>query len=385
VFDLEGDGNSVRVLSDRKELEALLIGLGIMGTGGGGDPKGWGRSVFNTDQKAQREYRLVDPCDVPDHAFVLSGGYLGSVAEDATLDRVIENWESGFELEKAIRLLEAEHGRTADYLVPFELGGGNTPVVMSCAARLGIPMIDGDGVGRAAPETHMCSFLGHGVPLTPMPLIGTDGTVVLVRHGDIFLADEVGRCVASRRQELVANAHYGMSGKDLKRSVVPGSVSRALALGAYVRKLELEGEAALDAVSEFVNGYPLLHGKVQYISERSVSGFYVVHAMVEGIGRDTGQTLELVIKNEVMCVKRGDQPLVVFPDLVLLLDPQTLEGVMTPELILDREVLLIATPCHPVVRESLQSPTGAEAFSSARYGESIAYVPVEDLLEKKGV
>jgi len=385
VFDLEGDGNPVRVISDRQELEALLIGLGIMGTGGGGDPKGWGRSVFDADQKAQREYRLIDPCDVPDHAFVLSGGYLGSVAEDASLDRVIDNWESGFELEKAIRVLEAEHGQTADFLVPFELGGGNTPVVMSCAARLDIPMIDGDGVGRAAPETHMSSFLGHGVPLTPMPLIGADGSEVVVRHGDIFLADEVGRCVSSRRQQLVANAHYGMSGKDLKRSVVPNSVSRALALGTYVRRLELEDEAALDAVSEFVNGYPLLHGKVQYISEKNVSGFYVVRVVIEGIGRDTGRTLELVVKNEVMCAKRGEQPLVLFPDLVLLLDPQTLEGVMTPELTLDREILLIAVPCHPVVREALQSPAGTEAFSSARYGESIPYVPVEKLLGRSGV
>lgn len=375
----------MRVLSDQKELEALLIGLGIMGTGGGGDPKGWGRSVFATDQRAKREYTLADPEEVPDNAFVMSGGYLGSLAEDMALNRAVNSWESSFELEKAICALEAEHGRKADFLVPFELGGGNTPVIMSCASRLGIPVVDGDGVGRAAPETHMSSFLGHGISLTPMVLVGADGSVVLVRAGYILLADEVGRCVASRKSGLIANAHYAMSGKQLKQSVVPRSISAALALGTYIRDSQFQSEEALDAVSEFVNGYPLLHGKVQYISERSVSGFYVVHAMVEGIGRDTGQTLELVIKNEVMCVKRGDQPLVVFPDLVLLLDPQTLEGVMTPELILDREVLLIATPCHPVVRESLQSPTGAEAFSSARYGESIAYVPVEDLLEKKGV
>ena len=142
-------------LSAPDDLNALLTGLGIFGTGGGGDPKGWGRSVFDADRAAGRTYELVDAVDVEDDAFILSGGYLGSVAEDVSLNRVVQGWEAEFELEKAIRVLEVEHGRRADYLVPFELGGGNTPVVMSCAARLGIPMIDGDGVGRAAPETHM--------------------------------------------------------------------------------------------------------------------------------------------------------------------------------------------------------------------------------------
>ena len=369
-----------RKLSEQADLNALLVGVGIFGTGGGGDPKGWGRSIFDADREAGRTYELIDPDEVPDDAFVLSGGYLGSVAEDVALNRLVDSWETNFELERAIRVLEAEHGRKADYLVPFELGGGNTPVVMSCSTRLGIPMIDGDGVGRAAPATDMCSFLGHGISLTPMSLIGGDGTELIVRNGDIFLADAVGRCVASRHGGLLANAHYGMSGADLKRSVVGRSVTRALELGRFVLDCNAKCEEGLDAVCETLGGFPVIHARVAMVSPRTSVGFYVVDVRLDGIGRDAGRRVDLVIMNEVMCAKESGSPLSVFPDLLLLLDPMTLEGVMTPEMKPGTEILIAAVPCHESVRTGLNSENGAKAFSAERYGESFAYVPVEELL-----
>lgn len=368
-----------RELAEQADLEALLIGLGIFGTGGGGDPKGWGRSVFDADSEAGRTYELVDPEDVPDNATIVSGGYLGSVAEDTALNRLIGSWESSFELERAIRILERERGCKTDFLVPFELGGGNTPVVMSCAARLGIPTIDGDGVGRAAPETHMCSFLGHGISLTPMPLVGGDGTELIVRSGDIFLADAVGRCVASLHGGLLANAHYGMRGADLKRSVIPGSITRALELGRFIRGCGQRGETGLDAVCEALGASAVMHARVSRITPREGIGFYVVDVRLAGLGRDTGRTVDLVIMNEVMCAKESGEPLCVFPDLLLLLNPETLEGVMTPELTLHTEVLVAALPCHNTLRAALNSEDGARAFSPKRYGEQFAYVPVEEL------
>ncbi|UCF09330.1 MAG: DUF917 domain-containing protein, partial [Candidatus Bipolaricaulota bacterium] len=332
---------TTRPLSDPADLDALLAGLGIMGTGGGGDPKGWGRSVFAADTAAGRSYLLADPSDIPDDAFVLSGGYLGSVADDHGLDRLLEGWEEDFELERAIRILEEEHGKDVDYLVAFELGGGNTPVVMSCAARLGIPVIDGDGVGRAAPETHMCSFLGHGISLTPMPLVGQDGTVVLVRDGDLFLADDIGRCVAGRAQGFLANAHYGMSGAELKRCVVPDTITRALDLGRLVRSLG-PSDDPLAEICDFMGGAPLIRGRVVSREEIAQQGFFVAHLGIEGVSEDEGTHLDLVVKNEVMCAKRDGKPLVLFPDLLYILDPTTGEGLMTPELVTGCDVAVLA-------------------------------------------
>ena len=69
-----------------------------------------------------------------------------------------------------------------DYIVAFEMGGLNTPIMLSLGARTDIPVIDGDGLGRAAPETQMTSFIGHDISLTPMPLVDVFGNKVVVRN-----------------------------------------------------------------------------------------------------------------------------------------------------------------------------------------------------------
>jgi uncharacterized protein len=71
-------------------------------------------------------------------------------------------------------------GRRIDAIVPFEAGGLNSPVVLTLAARMGIAAIDGDALGRSAPETQKASWYGHGVEVTPMPLADSYGNIVVV-------------------------------------------------------------------------------------------------------------------------------------------------------------------------------------------------------------
>lgn len=155
-----------------EDREALLEGLAILGTGGGGSPA-WGREIMLNDFRKGREYNIIDPDEIEDNSLVVSGGIMGSVK---TLERInfvklLENWEENFGLEIALEEMEKELGKKINYLVPFEMGGLNTPIILSLGARKGIPVINGDALGRAAPETQMTSFIGHGISLTPMPLI----------------------------------------------------------------------------------------------------------------------------------------------------------------------------------------------------------------------
>jgi len=371
----------MRTLGDRKEIEWMLKGLGVLGTGGGGDPDAWGASIIDADLAKGRVYQLVNPEEVGEDALVVSGGYLGSVAEDRALDRVVDEWEKCFELEGALREMETLLGRRIDYIVPFEMGGGNTPVILSAGARLGIPVVDGDALGRAAPETQMTSFIGHGIQLTPMPLVDSKGTVVIVKGSeDIFFPDEVGRFVVSTKRGLMANSHYPMSGAELKRSVIPNTITKAIDLGCFLASLTGQPEDRLVSLSEYLEGFPLLWGKVTAINGENRGGFYFAHVRIKGSGGFKGRTVDLTIKNEVMCARLDGRPVVIFPDLVLVLDPDTNEGVMTPDIKEGRELLLVAVPCHPRLREALETEVGARAFASDRYGERIDYRPVEELL-----
>ena len=274
-------------------------------------------------------------------------------------------------------------GKRIDYLVPFELGGGNTPVILSAGARLGIPVIDGDALGRAAPETQMTSFIGHGVQLTPMPLVSSQDTILIVKGSDdIFFPDEIGRFMVSRKPGLIANAHYPMSGATLKTAVVPNTITKALTLGRFVSSLAGEPEDKLITLSEYLKGFPLLWGKVTAVKGENRSGFYFSHARITGLGSFKKHTIDLTIKNEVMCARLDAELAVIFPDLVLLIDPHTNKGIMTPELTEGKELIAIGVPCHSRLREVLETPVGSQAFASERYGEQVSYRPIENLLKE---
>jgi DUF917 family protein len=274
--------------------------------------------------------------------------------------------------------MEGLLGRRIDAVVPFEAGGLNSPVVLTLAARMGIPAVDGDALGRSAPETHMTSWHGHGVEITPMPLADSMGNVVIVsRAADPTYVDEMGRLVLARGGHLGANCHHPMTGTQLRSFSVPGTFSRALALGRAV------GGAAdpVAAAASFLGAERLLTGRVTSLTEEERVGFYVTTAEITGTDDDSGATVQLLIKNETMACFRDGQPVVLFPDPIYLLDPSTGRGIMSVELTRGMEVALLAAPAHPHLREAATATEqGRVAFSPARYGRpDLDYVPIDVL------
>jgi DUF917 family protein len=104
----------------REDVDPLLEGLAILGTGGGGSPE-WGRAILEKDLACGRKLLLVSPQNVPDDALVVSGGIMGSVKtfEQIGIAELVERWETRFELLEACGLMEVQLGRKVDFVVPF--------------------------------------------------------------------------------------------------------------------------------------------------------------------------------------------------------------------------------------------------------------------------
>jgi len=92
---------------EKDELESMLIGVGILGTGGGGDPEFFGKPLVEWDLKKGREYRIIDPAKIDDDAFVVSGGYAGSVSAYTSIGDMLQKWEERYELLEAFKVMEA--------------------------------------------------------------------------------------------------------------------------------------------------------------------------------------------------------------------------------------------------------------------------------------
>jgi len=366
------------------EIDPLLEGLAVMGTGGGGSPA-WGKAILENEFARGRSPQIIPLPDIAHDATVVSGGIMGSVKtlEKFGTEAIMAHWEERFELESVTHVMEGILGRKIDHMVPFEVGGLNTPVVLALGARMGFPIIDGDALGRSAPETQMTSFIGHGISLTPMPLIDYYGNVVIVQDAvDPTYPDQLGRWVVSHGGGLGANNHYPMTGRQAKAAVVPDTISGCLSLGHAILKARANGADPVETVRRHLQGRRLFRGVIEEMQEEERLGFYYTLAALRGAGDFAGRTAGLVIKNETMLLEVEGQPRAIFPDLILLLEPGTGRGIMSVELQPAMEVALVGVPCHPRLRHAAQSQVGAKAFSPERYGRpDLHYIPFETLHE----
>ena len=79
----------------------------------------------------------------------------------------VERLARGDEIVVALRALEEHARRSVTHLIPGEIGGSNALRPMAGAALTGLPVIDGDGMGRAFPELQMDTFSIAGLANAP--------------------------------------------------------------------------------------------------------------------------------------------------------------------------------------------------------------------------
>jgi len=371
----------MRQLKDRDELEHLLKGLGILGTGGGGPPREFGEPVVDADFAAGRYCTLVSLDEVADDALIVSGGYLGSVADPIDVNEVLQRWERDFEFGRAVREIEGYLRKKVDHLLATELGGGNTIVTLTAGARLGIPVIDGDTSGRAVPETHMTSMVLCEAKQTPLAMIDLEDNVVFVEKCGQLFADQLGRFLVTRTHGMVACVNSPTSGEILKKGVVPGTLSQAIELGRFCTGLTGSPEEKLAGLAKFMGGWPLFWGQVSGLESDNTKGHYYAKVELEGKGGYAGQHFKIVIKNETMAGWRDGKLVCMLPDLLLTVEPGSLEGIMSATVKIGTEMLIAGAPCHEKLREAIKTPAGQVAFSSERYGEKMAFQPIEALMK----
>jgi DUF917 family protein len=364
------------------DIEPLLEGLAILGTGGGGSPK-LGRAILENEFKMKREISIVDPNDISDDAFVVSGGIMGSVSFLDRIDtgKLICQWEEKFELMDAIKAMSGYMRKEISHVVPFEVGGLNTPVILSLAARMGISTIDGDSLGRSAPETQMASFLGHGISLVPMPLVDMYGnTIIVTEQEKATFADEIGRWMVTKGGGMGANSHYPMSGSELKGSVIPNTITKALHIGHLLINARNEGKDQISAVINGLEGFKLFRGKVIKLEGEDKGGFYITNVLFDGTGVYEGVKAKLVIKNETMALWIDGKLKSIFPDLVCMLDVNSGSGILSTDIEEGKEIVLVGQRCHERLRVGLKNPEVAEVFGGSRYGHpEISFIPMEEL------
>ncbi len=187
------------------DIADLCAGSVFLATGGGGDPY---VSRILVEQSL-RKYGSVDlvPLErVPDDAYVVAIGEVGAPTVS------LEQLPIGTECLDVVDRFEAWVGRKITHLVSFEVGGANSVIPLIPAAAKNIPLIDGDGMGRALPEAQMMTFAIEGVCPSPAVSVDYTGGSVYFDTRDTLHYERQVRNIAMAMGGMIFTAEHPMTG-----------------------------------------------------------------------------------------------------------------------------------------------------------------------------
>jgi len=360
-------------LDTTKDVEDLIAGTTIYGTGGGGSPQ-TGKATLESDLKTGRKLRVTNLEEISDEALVVSPYYVGSVAPGVKPSKTVTISEP---FTVCLESIERHFKRKVAATVATELGGGNTAAALHVAAQLNIPIIDGDLMGRAGPELHQSTTHIFGVPMAPAVVVSETGNIVFIeQYADIDDYEALARYVS-----VLAGGHAAVADSPLTKStaakiVIQGTISKSLAVGRVVREANRTSKDPIEAVRNTIEGWLLFRGVVEKYEWRNERGFLFGDVTLIGKGEWEGHRFRSWIKNEHILAWRDSKPAVMPPDLISFLDEHGY-GITNDALSKGLELSVVAARAPKVWR----SARGLEYFGPRHFGFDFDYVPVENLVE----
>lgn len=341
-----------------EQLEALAIGAGILGTGGGGNPY-YGKLHVRRLLREGYRVSIVDPEEVPDGALIVSVGGMGA----PTIG--IERIHRGDEPLVALQALEHYLGRAATHLLPGEIGGANALRPLAVAALANLPVIDGDGMGRAFPELQMDTFSIYGIPPTPAAIADIYHNVVLFPYlRDAVTLERYARAVTIQMGGAAGFAFPVMSGTQLKRVLIPHTITLAVMLGEAILVARRTHQDPIRAALSVTDGVVLFRGKIIDVERRLAAGFARGSVRLDGLGPDRGSHLTIDFQNENLLARRDGQIVAVVPDLICVLDQETAEPVTIELLRYGLRVVVLGIPAPALLR----TPEALAVVGPAAFG-----------------
>jgi DUF917 family protein len=353
-----------------EQLEDIALGAGILGTGGGGDPyigKLLAREVI-------REYgpvTVVDIDEVPLDALVIPAAMMGAPTV------MLEKLPAGHEIVRAFEQLQRHLGRAATHTMPAEIGGMNSVMPLCLAARLGLPVVDADFMGRAFPELQMCLPTLYGIGAAPMAIADDKGNAAIIETTDNHWTERLARSITVDMGCAALVALYALEGRNLPDMTVPGTLRTAEELGRLIRETRERHEDPVAAILGRLGAHKLFAGKVVDVHRRTEKGFARAEFCLDGLGADAGQEFRLHTQNEHLVAELGGEVIASVPDLIIVLDSETGQAITTEEMRYGFRVTVIAAPCDPRWR----TDEGLALVGPRYFGYEFDYRPFPELLE----
>lgn len=353
-----------------EDIENVSIGATVLGTGGGGDPY-IGKLMALAAIKKHGPVKMITVDELEDDQWVLPVSGMGSPSV------LVEKIPSIEQLSAPLIAYEKACGHKTDVVMPIEIGGVNSLIPVAVAAIHNIPILDGDAMGRAFPEAQMVTF--HLDGLQPdIAIVGDEqGNVVTVEPTNGHSSEKLCRAVTIAMGGSSIVCDYGITGKQAKISVIPGTLSLAEQIGAVLRSGYSREEHPINQILGILNGHLLFSGKAILIQRKIEGGFTRGEAHIEGYDKYLDTSCKLSFQNEHLLAEVEGEPVAMTPDLIAVLDDETGMPITTEGLKYGARVSVVAFPSH----EKWRTEKGIETAGPRYFNYPYDYVPLEELVK----
>ncbi len=213
----------------------------------------------------------------------------------------------------------------------------------------------------------------------PSVIVSESGNVVK-EYADIDDYESIARYMSVLSGKFVAVVDTPLLKNAAERVFVRGTVTLAYKLGDAVLRAREGGVNPVEKAAEVLNGWAVFRGIVEKYVWRNEGGFLKGEAVLKGIGDFAGLTLKSWIMNEHIVVWINGEPVVMPPDLFILLGDDG-KPVTNTELREGMVVNGVAAKAPAVWR----TPEGLKFFGPKHFGFEYEYVPIEELVRRLSI
>ncbi|MGG5315396.1 DUF917 domain-containing protein [Enterococcus sp. AZ072] len=352
------------------DLNDIATGATLLGTGGGGDPFVGKLMALQALQK-YGPVKVLSVDELDDEAMVMP---VGSIGAPSVSNEKIAAEEEIFAPVEALKDFFSERTQA---IMPIEIGGGNSLIPIACAAKMGLPIVDADAMGRAFPESQMVTFFLKGYQPEVVAMADSQGNRVIYYPKDGEWSEKIARSITDVMGGNANMVDNVFPGKVVKECGIRGTLSLAKEIGETLSRLT-DSTSPVTKLLTKLKGYSLFEGKINHIERNVAGGFTRGRTTLSGINQNKGEELEILFQNELLLARKNGKVVASTPDLICALDHETGRPITTETLRYGARIHMIALPCDPKWR----TERGIEVAGPKYFGYDIDYLPVEKLVEE---
>jgi len=350
------------------DLEAMALGCGVLGTGGGGDSYITLLGCRKLYKEGHR-FHLIHPDDLADDDMVAELGIMGAplVGEERLTDPE--------QCARPARAMEQYMGKPFAAVMSAEMGGANGVMPLLVAAAMDLPMVDADPRGRAFPEMQMSGFPIQGFPLYPVTLSDIRANdVVITESASPTWSERILRRICTEMGSEAALCRPPRSGKTIKEAAIIGTASQAIRIGEAILKARAGHGDPVQAVLDCENGIEVFRGKIVDVMRRTTEGFLRGNIDIDGTGGFAGRSCHIDFQNEYIIAWLDGELAVTVPELICVLDAVSGEAVGTEQIRYGQRVAVLSLPADKI----LTSKRGLEVVGPRAFGYDCDFLSLHE-------